>query len=106
MSTWLPVFIGLLLRIGIPLAVTVLIIYLLGRLDRRWQKEARAIPLISPEKACWEIKGCPPENQKACAAAAQPKIPCWQVFRSKEGILKETCLGCEVFRRAPAPMTL
>ncbi len=104
MNTWFPVFIGLLLRIGIPLALTILMIVMLHRLDRRWQEEAISIPIIPPEKACWEIKGCPPERQKACAAASQPKIPCWQVFRSKDGTLKEACLACEVFRSAPAPV--
>ncbi len=106
MNNWFPFLIGLLLRLGIPLVLTVLMILLLNQLDRRWQKEAVAIPVISPEKACWEIKGCPPEKQKTCAAAAQPKVPCWQVFRAKDGTLKDSCLGCEVFRSAPAPLAL
>ncbi len=95
---------GLLLRIGIPVAVTALIFSLLRRLDERWQKEARAIPVLSSQRPCWEIKGCTGEKRKNCPASAQPKVPCWQVFRTKNGLLREDCLGCDVFRQAPAPV--
>ncbi len=93
--------IGLLLRVGIPLAATVVILLLLRRLDERWQKEAKVLPVAPRGKPCWEVKGCKPEKKKKCPAFAQPKVPCWQVFRTKDGVLKEACLGCEVFRRAP-----
>jgi len=97
---------GLLLRIGIPLAVTALIFFLLRRLDERWQKEALAIPVISSQRPCWEIKGCSEEQRKNCPASAQPNVPCWQVFRTKKGLLREECLGCKVFRLASAPELL
>jgi hypothetical protein len=94
---------GLLLRIGIPVAVTALIFFLLRHLDERWQKEALAIPVISSQRPCWEIKGCTEEKRNNCPGSAQPNIPCWQVFRTKNGLLREDCLGCDVFRLAPAP---
>ncbi len=105
---WLNAFftftLGLILRIGIPLAVTAGVIYLLHSLDRRWQKEASVEMLVAPAgKRCWEVKGCSEEKRKACPAAAQTKVPCWQVFRSKNGVLREACLGCNVFRQAPVP---
>ncbi|MCX6035377.1 MAG: hypothetical protein NTV38_10440, partial [Chloroflexi bacterium] len=95
---------GLLLRVGIPVAVTALIFFLLRSLDERWQKEAQAIPVISSQRPCWEIKGCSEENRKNCPAIAQPNVPCWQVFRTKNGLLREECLGCDVFRLAPVPV--
>ena len=94
---------GLLLRIGIPVAVTALIFFLLRRLDERWQKEAMAIPVVSNQPPCWEIKGCSEEKRKNCPASTQADTPCWQVFRTKNGLLKETCLGCDVFRLASVP---
>jgi hypothetical protein len=94
---------GLLLRIGIPVAVTALIFFLLRRLDEHWQKEALAIPVVTSQRLCWEIRGCSEANRKNCPASAQPNIPCWQVFRTKNGLLREDCLGCDVFRLAPAP---
>ena len=103
MDTVLTFVLGLLLRIGIPVTVTALIFFLLRRLDERWQKEALAIPVISSQQPCWEIKGCSEEKRKHCPASATPNIPCWQVFRTKNGLLREECLGCDVFRLAPVP---
>jgi hypothetical protein len=104
MSVVLTFVIGLLLRLGIPLAVTALVLYLLHRLDARWRKEALALPVVASGRPCWEIKGCTEDKKKNCPAAAQPNIPCWQVFRAKDGVMKETCLGCDVFRQAPVPV--
>ncbi len=95
---------GTLLRIGIPVAVTILVIVLLRRLDRRWQKESLVLPVVQPVKPCWEIKGCPKEKSEKCPATAHPEIPCWQVFRSQTGRLKEACLDCDVFYQAPIPV--
>ena len=104
MDTVVTIVLGLLLRIGIPLAVTALIFYLLRRLDERWQKEALAIPVISSQRPCWEMKGCSEEKRKNCPASAKPNVPCWQVFRTNKGLLREDCLGCDVFRLAPTPV--
>jgi hypothetical protein len=102
MDTVLTIVLGLLLRIGIPVGVTALVFFLLRRLDDRWQKEAQVIPVITNQRPCWEMKDCSDEKRKNCPASTQPNIPCWQVFRTKNG-LREECLGCEVFRLAPAP---
>jgi hypothetical protein len=103
MDTIFTLVLGLLLRIGVPLAVTILVFFLLRRLDEAWQKEARALPVVSSQRPCWEVKGCSEENRKNCPAPAHPKAPCWQVYRLKTGQLREECLGCEVFRLAPIP---
>ena len=95
---------GVLLRLGIPIALTALVFALLHRLDKRWREEALALPVIPAGKPCWEIKGCPEERKKNCLAVAHPNTPCWQVFRTRDGVMKETCLGCDVFRQAPVPV--
>jgi hypothetical protein len=94
---------GLILRIGIPVTVTALIFFFLRRLDERWQEEAQAVPVISSKQPCWEIKGCSEDKRINCPALSQSNIPCWQVFRTKNGLLREECLGCDVFRLAPVP---
>jgi hypothetical protein len=104
MDTFLTFGLGLLLRIGIPVGISVLIFFLLRQLDNRWQKEAQAIPVIPSQRPCWEIKGCSEQARKDCPAASQAKLPCWQLFRTKNGLLREECLGCDVFHLAPSPV--
>jgi len=104
MDVLLTFIVGLLLRLGIPIIVTAVVFALLHRLDKRWQKEALALPVVPAGKPCWEIKGCLEEQKKNCPAVAQPWMPCWQVFRTRDGVMKEACLGCDVFRQAPVPI--
>ncbi len=103
MEATLNVLLGFFLRLGVPIAVTALILAILYLFDRRWQKQALALPVVPSGKRCWEIKGCSEESKRNCPAAAQPNAPCWYVFKSRDGVMKETCLGCKVFRRAPVP---
>ncbi|MEW6242565.1 MAG: hypothetical protein AB1564_17325 [Chloroflexota bacterium] len=107
-STLTSLIIGFVLRFGLPIAVTIVIIHVLRRLDERWQAEAKAenqAALVSARvngKRCWEVKGCSNESLAQCPAAALQQ-PCWQTFRLPNGHLRETCLGCDVFLKAPAP---
>jgi hypothetical protein len=104
MSNSLAVLIGLSLRLILPIAITVVIVYFLHRLDLRWQAEAmEQQAAIPPEKVeCWKIKGCPPEQYINCAAYTSEQ-PCWQVHRLYNGYLREECLTCNIFRNAPIP---
>ena len=104
MDVVLTFLLGLLLRLGIPITVTALVFALLHRLDKHWQKEALALPFVPAGKPCWEIMGCPETKKMNCPALALPKTPCWQVFRTRDGVMKEACLGCNVFRQAPVPI--
>jgi hypothetical protein len=107
MENWnvlLTIITGLILRIGLPIAATVIVILFLRMLDNRWRVEARQnllVPVVASSAPCWEITGCSQEQRENCPASKQSASPCWQFFRSKHGTLKETCLGCEVFRQAP-----
>jgi len=107
----LTVILGILLRLGIPIAATILFIYLLKKLDERWQSEAKTQPvlpgdLVLMNQGCWDVKGCSEEMKKNCEAFAHPEAPCWQVFRASNGELLEKCVGCEVFLQAPLPATV
>jgi hypothetical protein len=94
--------VGLLLRLAIPIAITLLLIVLLRRLDTRWQKEAH-LPVLAVQKPeCWKVNGCPPEQVANCIGAKSP-LPCWQAFRLPNGYLREECLTCKVFTNAPMP---
>lgn len=104
LTATLTIVIGMLLRIGLPIALTALVIYFLRKMDNRWKAEASQrllVPVLPRTTPCWEVKHCKPEQMKSCPAANQTVRPCWQIFRSAQGILRETCLGCEVFTQAP-----
>jgi hypothetical protein len=101
---------GVLVRIGIPVAITVGLIWLFRQLDARWKRDAALGKRSAPAYAvgnsgCWEVHGCSEENRKRCPAYAQLDTPCWQVFRKEDGRLKERCIGCQVFASAPVPVS-
>ena len=105
------IVIGILIRFGLPLAVTILVIWFFRRLDARWQAEAeqqlkaQATLAMVERIPCWDQRHCPPERRASCPAYAQKEVPCWQVHRDKIGRLQEACLGCDVFLKAPIPAT-
>jgi hypothetical protein len=101
-TSLLAVITGLLLRLGLPIIGTGIIIYFLRKLDAHWQTEAQLTPMSMQKIECWNVKGCSPEQQKNCSAVASP-LPCWQVHRLSNGYLHEQCISCEVFINAPIP---
>ncbi len=101
-SAALAVALGLLVRLAIPILVTVLVIAFLRRLDAAWQQEARYAPLKVEKPECWTTRECNPAQREVCPAARSP-LPCWQVFRLPNGYLSEKCLTCDVLARAPLP---
>ncbi len=102
MNETLFVITGLLIRIGLPVLFTAIVVVLLRKMDEHWQAESRHLPVAAMQKPCWETKGCSPEKRAQCAACESGQ-PCWQVFRAADGTLKEECLACDVFIQAPIP---
>jgi len=106
------VLFGLVVRLGIPVGITLLVVRWLAGLDARWQAEARrdALRLSSGTRVgnigCWDVKHCKPEQIAKCPAFAHKETPCWQLFRQKNGALREGCIGCDVFKTAPVPVAL
>jgi len=98
----LAVLIGLAVRLAVPILITVLVVFALGRLDRHWRTEAENMPLKVEKPRCWKTQGCTAAQRKACAGFLSP-LPCWQVFRLPSGYLDEKCLGCPVLLQAPLP---
>jgi hypothetical protein len=107
LETFVALIVGILLRFGIPLGLTLLLAWLLRKLDLRWLEEVRrqrasmsSLGAAVRQVRCWETRRCNPERHATCEAFLQPEIPCWQHFRKDQGQLKEECLGCEVFQEA------
>ncbi len=98
-----------LLRLGVPLVITLLVGYLLRRLDAKWQAEAQmqlgAAPAQGPAvpapaltrlaaQPCWIEKGCDEARRARCPAPKRPNIPCWLARRQAEGRLPAECYNC------------
>ena len=107
LTTVFTMIMGIILRVIIPIAATILVIAILKRFDDRWKKES---DLDSPvvvkvgNVGCWDINNCSAEKREQCLAFANPDKPCWQVFREEDGRLQEECIGCDIFRHAPVPV--
>ncbi|GAB4540473.1 MAG: hypothetical protein Kow0063_30300 [Anaerolineae bacterium] len=112
---WLPeslVIAGMfLVRLGVPIAITLVVAYFLRRLDARWQAEAwaewaanqpqenvsvRARPFLTNEP-CWALKGCDETMRANCVATSHPDLPCWLARRRSEGKLPAECINCAQF---------
>lgn len=89
------------LRLGVPLLVTLGIAYALSRLDARWQREAeeeadkrRSLPSTERIRPSWpagEIPLAPSARPAPLFATAGP--PCWSLKGCTEA-LKATCAAC------------
>lgn len=103
------VILGIVVRLGIPVGITVLLIRWLRQLDARWQTEARQGAQVQSNRVqarntgCWDVNRCTSEQKAKCPAYARQETPCWQVFRQSNGVLRENCIGCNVFKEAPLP---
>ncbi len=92
---------GLVIRLAIPIGITLVAVIILRKVDARWRKEADQLPVPAVEKPlCWEISECDPSVSEDCPARASP-LPCWQFYRLSNGYLNEKCLTCKVFLQAP-----
>lgn len=101
------VFLGILLRFGVPILITFGLAQLLRKLDERWRKEAEeevtqakyhaqqaALVQMWLQQPCWEIKNCSKEQRSLCKAFQEKDIPCWEIYRSN-GSLSVRCQNCE-----------
>nr|MBI2904230.1 hypothetical protein [Chloroflexota bacterium] len=115
MLEWIDVVVAvalaLMLRFGIPLLITTVLVWALRRLDAHWQAEAEETWRMSLAAAaelrtpCWKTRQCSPEARAACPVYGRIDLPCWQLRRQATGRLPAACLDCVVFRNALVPQT-
>ncbi|MBI3158813.1 MAG: hypothetical protein HYZ26_04360 [Chloroflexi bacterium] len=101
--------VGLVLRLGIPIGLTLLLAWYLRQLDARWRAEAaqnghhRAVAadlwLATP---CWEFNACSAERRANCPAAQNNGRPCWEHF-ARDGQLAPLCAACD-YRQSVMPL--
>jgi hypothetical protein len=114
METWEGLLLAIgwfLLRFGLPILGTALVVFLFKQLDHRWQREtidrraSLGASAMLPIVQCWAENNCPTEKCQNCVAFQDQGKPCWQHYRAKDGTLKEECFDCRVFLGAVAPAT-
>jgi hypothetical protein len=102
------VILGLIARFGIPIAVTLLVILWMRHMDEQWKEQAkRELAFSRPlarNSGCWKANKCSAERRASCPAFANPDMPCWQVYRAKDGQLLDACLACQIFKGALVPV--
>ena len=110
LSVILTLIAGFVLRFGIPIGVTALLVYALRRLDQKWQREVEleAQPelvqvSLFDKIRCWATNECSQEIRETCPAFMESGRPCWQVHRDVSGEMQPKCLECPVFQAAPIP---
>jgi len=110
LSVILTLIAGFVLRFGIPIGVTALLVYALRRLDQKWQREVEleAQPglvqvSLFDKIRCWATYECSQEIRETCPAFIESGRPCWQVHRDVSGEMQPKCLECPVFQAAPVP---
>jgi hypothetical protein len=96
----LNIILGVVLRIVLPLGITLAVALILKRLDDSWREQSlheamgasgASGPLQSLQ--CWEAFGCRPEQRSNCKAYSNPEKPCWESMSSR-GQLQEACQRC------------
>ncbi len=99
-----------LLRLGIPVAITIGVCALLRCFDRKWEEEAQrnatqsaapsteGAPASSKPLPCWLIKGCSTQQRDECPAYLNQTLPCWLVRLRVEGRVPQLCANCDLFR--------
>ncbi len=92
---------GVVIRLAAPIIVTGMLVYVLRKLDARWQRQAQSEFPNAETSNCWKINGS--IEEKKDNKSLNPSLPCWQSYRLPNGYLQEECMSCEVFLDAPVP---
>lgn len=96
----------ILIRIAIPILVTLALAYIYERISARWETgdvATKAPGDQSPQSAVLSLaetdcEACPIWERVLHAAEQRPGIPCWLALQLAEGHLHEECLSCQVFK--------
>ena len=96
-------------RIGIPLAGTLVIGYWLEKKLRMPESTEQAQPeriqVARSGKAgniihlhCWDVKRCEQARRAQCAAHKHPELPCWLALQVEGDKINEECFVCALYK--------
>jgi hypothetical protein len=91
--------VGLFLRFGVPLGLTIILAWLLKNIDLQWLKEANGEKEVEKSdfpsiiQGCWILHNLSLEK----SLSGDPQEGCWKVRVKFEGDLPDQCLECNFF---------
>lgn len=96
-------------RIGVPLAITLALGYWLEkRLPPQEKSEATEMKIERARRAaqspkiiqwhCWDLKRCSPALRAQCAAFQRPDLPCWLALQVAGNQVREECFTCALYK--------
>ncbi len=92
------------IRVGVPVAVTLALGYWLEKKLRPPEVEK---PVIAPRPVrsakiiqlhCWDLKHCDSTRRAQCAASRHPELPCWLALQVEGDKVREECFTCGLYR--------
>lgn len=94
------------LRIGLPLAVTLAFGYWLEKKlnpqEIQIKKEARVTQSGKRGNIihlhCWDVKRCEQAQRAQCAAYKHPELPCWLALQVEGDKINEQCFTCALYK--------
>ena len=96
------------LRIGVPIALTLAFGYWLEKklrppeqtentqplpIEKRWTRTGNIIQLH-----CWDVKKCGAATRAQCAATKHPELPCWLALQAEGHKVREECFTCAFYK--------
>ncbi len=93
-------------RIGVPIALTLAFGYWLERKLRPPEAPAETLEKARLTRKhsniirlhCWDIKRCEPAKRAQCAATQHPELPCWLAIQVDGGKVRENCFTCAFYK--------
>ena len=97
------------LRVGVPVAVTLALGYWLEKKLRPPGEEKENMPVKvelmprgqSPkiiQLHCWDVNRCEATQRTQCAASRHPDLPCWLSLQVEGYKIREECFTCRLYR--------
>ncbi|MBI5303714.1 MAG: hypothetical protein HY868_16380 [Chloroflexi bacterium] len=93
------------LRLGIPIALTILVGRWLEKKMRppeengtRKNEMERRTPTKVIRLHCWDFKHCDSTTRAKCAATKHPDLPCWLALQADGHKVREDCFSCALYK--------
>lgn len=94
------------LRIGVPILITLMIGAWLKRLLEEREAKPEGIPLrLGEGQHCWDANSNPDTEHAKALAAERPDLPCWLALQVGGAAVTPMCYNCSVFA-AHQPMAV